>query len=115
MSRAERAKGTRGELEVAKLFRGQGFDCVRTPNSGGLHVKADLAGVTGFHIEVKRQETAMVWKWMKQAQEDAYDDAGISEPVVVFRRNGSRWLALVDAEAFAALVAAARDNGRDEE
>lgn len=106
MSRAERDKGTRGELEVAAIFRAAGFDCDRTPNSGGLRIAGDLYGVAlPFHVEVKRQEVARPWLWMAQALAEAPADA---VPLVAFRRNRSRWLALVDLEAMVALAAALR-------
>ncbi len=102
MPRAERDKGARGEQEVATIFRGFGFECARTPNSGGLEVKGDLAGLPGVHVEVKRQETARPWAWWEQAAREAGQDA----PVVAFRRNRSAWLALVGLEDLAALLAA---------
>jgi Holliday junction resolvase len=106
VSRAERDKGSRGELEVAAIFRAAGFDCDRTPNSGGLRIVGDLYGeALPFHVEVKRQEVARPWLWMAQASADAGTDA---TPLVAFRRNRSRWLALVDLEALVSLATAVR-------
>lgn len=106
MSRAERDKGSRGELEVAAIFRAAGFDCDRTPNSGGLRIAGDLYGAAlPYHVEVKRQEVARPWLWIAQATADA--PAG-AVPLVAFRRNHSPWLALVDLKAQVALAAALR-------
>lgn len=107
MSRAERDKGSRGELEVAAIFRAAGFACDRTPNSGGLRIVGDLYGeALPFHVEVKRQEVARPWLWYEQSITEAPDSV---TPIVAFRRNRSRWLALVDLEALVALAAARRE------
>ena len=51
-------------------------------------------------IEVKRQETARPWAWIEQA-----DDAARGLPAVVaFRRNRSRWHAIIDLEQLAELL-----------
>jgi hypothetical protein len=104
MSRRERDKGNRGELEVAAVFRARGFDCDRVPNSGGLRLKGDLLGDVPAHLEVKRQETARPWQWFAQAEAEA--PAGVA-PVVAFRRSRSKWLAIVELEQLADLMAAA--------
>ena len=83
MSRAERDKGARGEREVAAILRAHDLPAVRTPNSGGLHVRGDLTGVPGYHFEVKRQETARVPTWLRQARAECGD----AVPVVAFRTN----------------------------
>jgi Holliday junction resolvase len=102
MSRRERDKGTRGELEVRDVFRAFGFDCDRTPNSGGLRIPGDLIGTVPVHVEVKRQERLQLWQWIEQAEQEA---AG-AVAVVAFRRSRSRWRADLDLERFAELLAA---------
>ena len=104
MGMGERRKGARGELEVRDIFRARGFDCDRTPNSGGLRIKADLHGDIPAHVEVKRQETARPWAWYAQASSEAAD--GVL-PIVAFRRSDSPWLAIVDLARLADLLAAA--------
>src|SRR5574341_102030 len=106
MSRASRDKGARGEREVVAILRRHGFDAQRTPNSGGLHVKADVIGVSGVHFEVKRQETARPWAWMAQAIADSCTDDA-AEQVVAFRRSCSPWYAMVELEALVRLLAIA--------
>lgn len=85
MGKASRDKGTRGELEIAHIFKAAGFDAERTPNSGGLQIKGDLAhNIEGIHAEVKRQETLKIPAWLRQAAEEA----GAGEtPIVIFRQN----------------------------
>ena len=102
MSGSERRKGKDGELEVAAIFRAAGFDCDRTPNSGGLRIRGDLHGELPAHVEVKRQETARPWAWWEQARAEA--PPGVL-PLVAFRRSRSRWLALVDLERLVDLLA----------
>lgn len=92
MSGTERRKGKTGELEVAAVFRSAGFDCDRTPNSGGLRIKGDLHGELPLHVEVKRQEVARPWLWADQAALDAGVDR---RWLVAMRRSRSPWLALL--------------------
>jgi Holliday junction resolvase len=92
MSRSERRKGAAGELEVARIFKAAGFDCDRTPNSGGLRLRGDLHGDLPVHVEVKRQETARHWLWAAQARADA--GAGVRW-LVAMRRSNDEWLAMM--------------------
>lgn len=105
MSRSERDKGQRGEREVAAIFQAHGFDCARTPNSGGLKLKGDLWGDVPVHIEVKRQEQARVWTWLIQAEQEAAPQV---VPVVIFRRSRSPWYAILPADELARLLATVR-------
>jgi len=57
---------------------------------GGQH-SADLIGAVGLHFEVKRTERLRLY----QAMEQAAKDAGENTPIVLHRRNGKRWLAIV--------------------
>lgn len=102
MGKSERRKGVRGELEVRDVFRSAGLPCERTPNSGGLMLKGDLLGDVPAHIEVKLQETCRPWLWWEQARADA--PSGVM-PVVAFRRSRSPWLAIVQLDQLAALLA----------
>lgn len=105
MARASRDKGTRGELEVAALFRVAGFDCNRTPNSGGLHIAGDLVGDVPVHVEVKRAERLKLPEWLAQARDEA--PAGVT-PVVAFRRSREPWYAAIPLEALIALLSMVR-------
>lgn len=107
MGRAQRQKGSRGELEVRDTFRAAGFGSDRTPNSGGLHIPADLS-VTymgedcGFHIESKRQERVRIKEWIAQAEEDAPEG---STPIVAWRTSWMPWRADIDLEVLVRLLA----------
>jgi Holliday junction resolvase len=102
MSRSERDKGLRGEREVAAIYEARGF-AVRGLEGTGDHLVVGVAplGLT-IHSEVKRQETARVWAWWEQASSEA--PAG-SMVVVAFRRSRSKWLAIVELEELADLIA----------
>lgn len=98
MSKTEREKGRKGEAEVAKLWRKAGAE-VRGLEATGDHLIL-CAGAFGpeLHSEVKRQETARPWAWIAQAASEA--PLGTAW-LVHFRRNNSRWIAMVDAEQLA--------------
>jgi len=109
--RRSRNKGSRGELEVASVLQGYGFDVVRTPNSGGLQWRGDLDGLDGYVMEVKRCERLEVPAWMRQA----YAAARAGEvPVVAFRRSARQgavqrdpdtyWHVILPLEEFARLL-----------
>lgn len=105
MSGRERRKGTAGELEVAHVFGRRGFDCSRTPNSGGLRIRGDLHGELPVHVEVKRQEVARPWLWAEQASSDAGDG---ERWLVAMRRSRSDWLALMPLDDVVRLLALER-------
>jgi predicted deacylase len=105
MGRSERAKGARGENEVAAIFRARGFLCERVPASGGFRLKGDVYGNVPFHVEVKRCEVARPWSWMLKAETEAQDG---NTPVVAFRRNNGPWYAMIPLDALAELADKAR-------
>ena len=105
MSGASRAKGLRGEHEVAAIWRAHGFE-VRGLEGEGDHLCIATYGVdnrlTAIHSEVKRQERLQLWAWIAQAEAEA--PAG-AVPVVSFRRNRSPWYAAIRLETLAELLA----------
>jgi hypothetical protein len=103
MSRRERAKGARGELEVVEIVRGAGWPQARRTHDGReQRGRGDIAkGPQGVSIECKRAERAEIWKWWQQAEADA--DGAI--PVVAFRRSRSQCLGLLELEELLALLA----------
>jgi Holliday junction resolvase len=100
VSRSERSKGARGEREVATILRQYRLPAVRTPNSGGLHIRGDLTGVSGWHFEVKRQETIRLPQWLRQAA----DECGDAVPVVAFRQSRGEWFATLPLHDLARLI-----------
>lgn len=114
MPNRERRKGLEGEREVAAIWRdsgftihnleGQGDHAVVLPYiTGGSGTRDDpLRTQPHVHCEVKRCETTRPWAWYEQASSEA--PAG-SVPVVAFRRSKSPWLALIELEDLARLLA----------
>lgn len=101
--KAARNKGKSGELEVAHLLWKHGFtDAHRTQQFSGKDGTADVIGLPGFHIEVKRQEVLRIEKWCEQATNDA---AAGNVPIVVFRRSHQPWRVVLDFDQFLNFVA----------
>ena len=98
MSRAQREKGKRGEREVAAILRDHGYTEARRTQqfAGRTGDSSDVVGLDGYHIEVKRQERAAIYEWFAQARRDCGSDI----PLVVFRRSGDKWMALLEFEDF---------------
>lgn len=101
MSRMERNKGAAGEREVAAILTAAGFPASRNARNG-LSAEDVAHAIPGVYLEVKRRETAEIWKWVAQAWAASRDvtappeigpDLYAAVPVVVFRRNRSEWLA----------------------
>ena len=51
-----RNKGAAGEREVAGILRGYGYKARRGQQYSGANGDADVVGLPGIHIEVKRRE-----------------------------------------------------------
>lgn len=103
MGKPSRAKGVRGEVEVAHFFRERGFP---EADRGARNGKSgdDVIHVAGCHVEVKRTEKLRLWESLEQAKRDAPE--GMT-PVLAFRRNHSRWQATLDLDDLVALLKAA--------
>src|SRR5439155_10940412 len=71
VSAAQRDKGARAELEVAKIFQAAGFDCNRVPSSGGLRIKGDLYGDVPAHVESKWQAVIRLPEGWRQTRDEA--------------------------------------------
>lgn len=89
-------KGQRGELELAKILRGYGFDARRGQQFKGGEDSPDVVGIEGYHIECKRCEKISIYDWMAQA----IRDSGCNTPIVVFRKNKEEWLVTIRLEDF---------------
>lgn len=85
-------KGKNGELEVARFFRDHGYAARRSAQFCGNNEAgtADVVGVPGIHIEVKRVEHLNLDDAMAQATRDAGKTTK-NTPVVFHRKNNSRW------------------------
>jgi Holliday junction resolvase len=79
-----RRKGADGERELVRVLRGHGFDARRGQQYCGAHGDADVVGLPGLHLEVKRKEALRLYDAMAQARHEAREG---ETPVVVHRRN----------------------------
>ena len=90
MSKAQRDKGKRGEREFALICRSYGYtDARRGQQYCGSHGDADVIGLPGIHVEVKRVERLDLLGAMSQAIGDARDG---ELPIVAHRKNNCGWL-----------------------
>lgn len=84
-----RAKGKRGELELANKLKEYGYNCRRGQQYSGANGDADVVGLAGVHIECKRVERLNIYAALKQSIKDARDK---ETPVVMHRTNREEWL-----------------------
>ena len=84
-----RAKGARGERELAKKLREYGYASRRGQQYSGNNGDADVVGLPGIHIECKRVERLNLDMAMSQAIGDAKEG---KFPTVFHRKNNEPWL-----------------------
>jgi Holliday junction resolvase len=85
-----RAKGAAGERELSKVLS----ELLGTPFRRGVQYcgangDADVVGLPGVHIEVKRVQALNVSKAMQQAMSDS---KGGDLPIVAHRKNHEQWM-----------------------
>lgn len=89
MSRSSQRKGAEGEKELVMILREAGYPVSRggSMTFGSI---ADIVGLPGVHIEVKRAERLNLSEAMKQAARDAqrFRDGA---PAVFHRRSREAW------------------------
>ena len=91
MSINSKQKGKRGELEMCRVLKGYGFDVRRSVQYNGKAEggEADVIGLKGIHIEIKRAEKLNIYDAIAQANHDAKPD---ELPTVFHRKNNCKWL-----------------------
>jgi hypothetical protein len=108
-----RAKGKRGELELAHILTDAGFPAERAQQyKGGQHsddIHCPSLKVHGFHIEGKRVERLNIDKAMDQAIKDSGGLAAVH--LVAHRRNKGMWLATMPLDELLQLLHDAGING----
>lgn len=87
IGRKSRRKGSMAELEITKLLQAQGYDARKGYQHDGKEV-ADVVGLPGIHIEVKRVEKLNLTDALRQAIRDARPG---ELPAVFHRRNRETW------------------------
>lgn len=84
-----RTKGKRGELEAAHLLKKYGYDARRGQQFSGANGDADVVGLPGIHLEVKRVEKLNIENAVEQSVSDAREG---EKPAVLHRKNRRNWL-----------------------
>ena len=98
-----REKGKRGELEAARVLKEYGYETRRGQQYSGATGDADVVGLPGIHLEIKRVEKLNISKAMKQSIRDARDG---ELPVVMHRKNRETWLVTMPLRIFMVLYKA---------
>lgn len=86
-----REKGKRGEREFVEFLKGRGIHARRGQQFNGTEGKDVIHGMTGIHFEVKRTEQLR----LNEAYAQARRDADFEAPVVAWKRNRGRWMAIM--------------------
>ena len=110
MGAKSQRKGRAGELELARLLQGCGYD-VQPGRAVSYGATPDISGLPGIHIECKRAEQLRPYSWLEQAERDAVR-FGDGLPAVFFRRSRSPWLVVMKLEDWIRLY---RKGGCDDE
>ncbi len=102
MGKMSRAKGARGERELAKILREHGYEnAKRGQQFSGLNGDADVVdALSGIHIECKRVEALNIDTALEQAVRDAREG---EIPAVFHRRNNKPWKVTLKLEDFLSL------------
>lgn len=95
-----RQKGASAERELARKLREYGYDCRRGQQYCGANGDADVVGLPGIHIEVKRTERLNLYDALEQAARDARPE---EIPAVLHRKNNCGWVAIIALDDFMAL------------
>ena len=106
-----RMKGAVAERELANIFNEYGFECRRGQQFCGANGDADVVGLDGIHLEVKRVEKLNIENAMKQSRSDAREN---EIPVVVHRRNRHGWLVTMDLDNWVKFYKAWEHESKDQ-
>lgn len=98
-----RAKGAKGEAELAKILREHGYEARRGQQFCGANGDADVVGLPGYHIECKRVEKLNLEAAIEQSKRDARQG---EIPIVVHRKNRQEWQVTISLEAFLEIIKA---------
>ena len=88
-----RAKGKRGELELARLLTAEGFPATRgQQHRGGPGSPDVLCPSLPVHWEVKRTERLRLYEALEQARVESPPD---KLPIVAHRASQREWVAIL--------------------
>lgn len=106
-----RSKGARGEREIASILRGYGYKCRRGQQYSGANGDADVVGLPGIHIEVKRREKLNIYDAIDQAKRDAKPS---ELPTVMHRKNDAEWLVTMPLDSWIEIYREYEEGGANE-
>lgn len=92
-----RDKGARGERELANILKTYGYEARRGQQFCGANGDADVIGLEGVHIEVKRTEKFKLYDALEQSERDARCG---EMPIVITRRNKKPWVVCMRLDDF---------------
>lgn len=95
MGKASKEKGKKGERELAAVLREHGYSARRGQQFCGASGDADVIGLDGIHIEVKRTEALRLYDAMAQAKADARPE---EKPAVFHRKNNHKWVVVQELD-----------------
>lgn len=94
MSINSRAKGAKGERELANKLKDYGYNCRRGQQFSGLEGE-DVVGLKGIHIECKRVQALNLDEAIEQAKRDSKEG---KLPAVFHRKNNKKWKVTMELE-----------------
>lgn len=104
-------KGNAGEREISNILKEHGYLAHRGIQYDPARFEADVEGLPGIHIEVKRVEKLNIYEAMKQSERDAKEG---EIPTVMHRRNRDEWKVTMLLTDFLELYKAwGNNNGND--
>ena len=103
-----KAKGGRGERELAQILREHGYDAHRGQQFAGGIDSPDVYGLPGIHIECKRVERLNISEAYRQAERDS---EGKAIPAVFHRKNREKWMVTVSLDDFMEIYGVWQKNG----
>lgn len=107
-----RAKGATGEREIANILKEEyGYDTRRGQQFCGINGDADVVGIEGLHLEIKRVEKLNLDEAYAQSVRDSKDN---EIPVVVHRKNRQKWKVTLSLEDFMLLWRYYEDYGGED-
>lgn len=91
-------KGKRGENELVRKLKEYGYNTRRSVQYNGKadDGQADLIGLDGIHVEVKRVERLNIYDAIEQAKRDSKNSDNL--PAVFHRKNNCEWLVTMRLE-----------------
>ena len=89
-----KAKGAKGERELANILKDYGYNCRRGQQYNGLEGE-DVVGLDYIHIECKRVQALNLDEAMEQSKRDS---KGNQLAAVFHRKNNKKWKVTMDLD-----------------